>query len=73
MKDVKKVVAEASRPNDGALHSVKFCLKQLYADREKIVKDEVAKDLTYEDLIGALLSARDAIEELEPIRKETQA
>jgi hypothetical protein len=40
-----------------------FCLDQLYRSRERRLKDPVTPDmaLTFEELIGALLLARDEI------------
>jgi hypothetical protein len=37
---------------------LQFCLDQLYADRQHRVTDEVVRNLTYEELIGALLVGR---------------
>jgi hypothetical protein len=39
--------------------AVNFCLAQLYADRMHRCGDEVVRNLTFEELIGALLLARD--------------
>jgi len=55
-------VLESSRPQIVAYEAVDFCLRQLYADRRHKLDDEVAHRLTYEELIGALLAARDELE-----------
>ena len=71
MKDVTKATAEASRPSLSAKAGVDFCLDQLYADKEKKTNQLVAAGLTYEELLGALLLARDAIEELDQLNKDS--
>jgi hypothetical protein len=50
---------EASRPRKDVTDAVNYCLKKLYEDRQHSISDEVCPDLTYEELIGALLLARD--------------
>ena len=67
MKDVTKRNAESGRPSASTLTAVSYCLKKLYADQNKSVRDLVAVDLTYEELIGALLRARDLAEKHEDV------
>lgn len=62
VKDYSKEVLESSRPQIVAYEAVDFCIRQLYADRRHKLDDEVARRLTYEELIGALLAARDELE-----------
>lgn len=50
--------------------AVEFCIQQLYADEVKSIEDEVAHNLTYGELIGALLGARDRLREDERYQKE---
>ena len=50
---------ESGRPSIDASEAVDFCLTQLYSDREHTLDDEVCHNLTYEELIGALLLALD--------------
>lgn len=50
-----------------ALHRVRFCLEQLYADEEHNTSDDVVDGLTFEELLGALISAQNRLEEDEEI------
>lgn len=59
MRNCSKRELTASRPEMSAFSAVDFCLNQLYRDRSKRLNDLVAKNLSYEELIGALLLARD--------------
>ena len=59
MKDILPETLEAGRPNYSARHCIDHALNALYEDRTKCLGDEVAKNLTYEELIGTLLLARD--------------
>jgi len=62
MKDYSKKSLEKTRPSASGIETVDFCLGQLYADRKHRISDLVAGICTYEELIGALLLARDALE-----------
>jgi hypothetical protein len=59
MRDCSQEALEASRPEKSAAESVDFCLQQLYQDRTHTIDQIVAGVMTYEELIGALLLARD--------------
>lgn len=59
MKDVPIEIIESNRPAIPLLEAVNFCLERLYEDRGHGFTDSIAKDLTYEEVIGALLLARD--------------
>lgn len=72
MKDFGKEVLESSRPETDALTCIDHCLRQLYADRTHKVEDEVSPALTYEELIGALLQAKDKIKSLKEERESLQ-
>lgn len=62
MKDWSQQYLEEGRPNITALDGVNFCLEQLYLDKTKNVTDEIVRNLTFEELIGVLLVARDQLE-----------
>jgi hypothetical protein len=63
MKDITRKTLEAYRPSEDALRCLNFCLGQLFADRRKSRDDIVAGCCTYEELIGALLLARDRLKQ----------
>jgi hypothetical protein len=65
MKDFSREQLEESRPNLSARHCIDFCLDQLFNDDKKRTTDAVVRHLTFEELIGALLLARDYIQERE--------
>lgn len=65
MKGISREVLEAYRPTGIiSIDAIEFCLERLYADKAHAVTDEIARHLTYEEVIGALLLARDRIEAL---------
>lgn len=59
MKDYTKEQLESNRPVGDAAVLVDFCLGRLYEDKTKRVMQEVVRGLTYEELIAALLLARE--------------
>ncbi|MBN1166296.1 MAG: hypothetical protein JXA44_04105 [Methanospirillaceae archaeon] len=62
MKDFSREELEEGRPEYGVLQCIEFCLDQLYADREHTINQAFANSrLTFEELIGTLLVARDTI------------
>jgi len=61
MKDYNRSELEDGRPEKNAGDCIEFCLKQLYADRKHFITDEVVSGLTFEELIGALLLAKDEV------------
>lgn len=61
MKDFTREELESNRPPKDALDVLDFCLDRLYNDTQKRTTDELAHGLTYEELIGTLLLARDEI------------
>ena len=65
MRDLPQRELEAWRPDLTARQAVDFALTRLYADRQHEVTEEVVSNLTFEEVIGALLLARDAIEQAE--------
>lgn len=62
MKDFTQAELEASRSTVPADEQLDFCLARLYADRRHRVVQEVVHGLTFEELLGALLSARDELQ-----------
>ncbi len=65
MKDLTQQQLETHRPQMTALEAINFTLEQLYDDNTVSTSDALAKNLTYEELIGALLLAKDALLEME--------
>ena len=61
MKDLTRQLLESHRPSTDALTTINYCLDALFEEKEKRVQDFAVKNLTYEELIGALLLARDHI------------
>lgn len=59
MKDSTENELREERPEISAKEAVKFCLKQLFQDKEHTLEQEVALGLIYEEVIGALLLAED--------------
>ena len=59
MKDTTKEMLESERPNHSASHCINHALEALYNDDTKRLDDEVVSGLTYEELIGTLLLAKD--------------
>jgi hypothetical protein len=64
MKDAWKETLESSRPDKDAMECIDFCLQQLYADNEHGIEDSIVFHLTFEELIGALLLAKDELARL---------
>lgn len=65
MKDYTKEQLQEGRPDTTAVEGIDFCLERLYEDKKHIVLQEFVKGLCFEELIGALLLAKDRIYELE--------
>jgi hypothetical protein len=82
MKDTTKQRIEGSRPNVSAEEAINYCLRKFVSDQEHEMEDMVCDELSYEEVIGALLLARDqvklilrlerSIEELEEELEELQ-
>jgi hypothetical protein len=64
MKDLSHDELEKSRPNITALEGINFCLEQLYKDDKKLISDYIVHNFTFEELIGALLLARDELQKV---------
>jgi len=59
----KQCEIEAGRPALDAMQGINFTLQRLYEDDEYLVTQEVVHGLTFEELLGVLLVARDTIKE----------
>lgn len=59
MKNHDRKTLESSRPDVGMHDAVVFCLERLFEDETRTISSEVCNGLIYEELIGALLLARD--------------
>lgn len=65
MKKISRQELEAYRPTNIMAHeAIEFCLEKLYADKMHEITDEIVHHLTYEEVIGAFLLARDRMEAL---------
>jgi len=65
MKDYNKESLESSRPTLDAETCIRHVLECLYADTTRDTDEEIVKSLTFEELIGTLLEAKDEIHRLE--------
>jgi hypothetical protein len=65
MKDYTKKQYSESRPTLDAPDCINYCLHHLFADKKHVRGDEIVKNLTFEELIGALLSAKDVLDKQE--------
>lgn len=61
MKDFDKSELEASRPSIDLIEGIEYCLDGLFQDKTRKISDFVVDGLTFEELIGVLLLAKDAI------------
>lgn len=64
MKDFTEEQYSADRPDVDICDGLNFCLEQLFNDKEHGRDDEIVHSLTFEELIGVLLKAKDIIEVL---------
>ena len=62
MKDYPKEKFEIRRPPKTLRVCIDHCLERLYADDIHKCRDEITKNLTYVEIIGALLLARDVLD-----------
>ncbi|WP_309730029.1 hypothetical protein [Chamaesiphon sp. OTE_75_metabat_556] len=63
MKDFTQQELENSRPSIDTLEAIEFCLNKLYEDNTKLTSDYIVHNLIFEELIGALLLARDELKD----------
>lgn len=59
MKVHTRELLESGRPKQTPAETIGYCLERLFEDRDHLLSDEVVKGLQFEELIGALLQARD--------------
>ena len=64
MKDYTKEQFEKNRPVVESKKAIDYCLNALYNDKEHVSLDEPIKGLTFSQLMGALIKARNIIEDL---------
>ena len=62
MKDVPRHMLIMNRPTIDLHEGIRFCLESIFDDKEHYISDEIVKGLTFEELIGVLLLARDRAE-----------
>ena len=72
MKDFSEADWERSAPHDNALEKVEFCLNRLFADKKLTVNNLVARDCSYEELIAALMSAREELRAFKKWKEELE-
>jgi hypothetical protein len=73
MKDATQIALEATRPETSVSDTIAYCLNRLYADTQHTLTQEVVQGLTFEELIGTLLQARDLHEQMQEMMKEEVA
>jgi hypothetical protein len=63
MKNTSREDLNTSRPNQDAVFCLDFILEQLYQDKKTRIEETITADCraTFEELIGAILKARDEI------------
>jgi len=57
----KKTLESSPLPELGTEEAISFCLDRLYEDNTHDIREEIVVGLSFEELIGALLSARNDI------------
>ena len=65
MRDYGREELEDGRPGVPPRQAIEHCLGALYADRTHEITELVVPRLSFEELIGALLMARDLVDEAE--------
>ena len=70
MKDYTK--DDGSRPELSPLEAIEHCLKCLLADKTKYLNEYVVDECEYEELIGALLLAKDGLKELKKLEEREE-
>jgi hypothetical protein len=69
MKDVTQHDLEAIRHEPKLEHTIAHCPSRLYADTQHTFTQEVVHGLTFEELIGTLLQARDLDEQVQETKE----
>ncbi len=70
MKDATQEQLEKERPEIDAIKCIDYCLGQLYKDKKIKIEDKVSGTCSYEELIGALLRAKDDIKKSVALQAE---
>lgn len=65
MKDVSRETIESGRPDSSPLVCINHCIEMLGRDKTRSITEDVVEWLTFEELLGALLHARDLAERSE--------
>jgi len=73
MKTYSKEKLETMRPDCSDRTCVEHCLTNLYDSKTLSIHDYVTPGLTYEELIGALILARDAIDQRDNFQRQLEA
>jgi hypothetical protein len=55
---------------DQALELIDFCLRQLYRDDKHFITEEFVRGLSFEELTGALVAAREELKDKKEIELE---
>ncbi len=61
MKDSPQAELVSGRPTVSAEDAIEHCLQCLFRDSTKTTAEEVVNELSFEELIGALLLAKDLV------------
>ena len=61
MKDRTETELRGGRPRRSLAAGVQFCLRRLFEDKIHATDEEVVRGLTFEEMIGVLLRADDAV------------
>lgn len=72
MKDYTPEELKNNRPDKDVSDTIEFCLGRLFLDKTKSILDKVCNGLTYEELIGSLLQAKDLVEERDRFNEEEE-
>ena len=63
---------DGSRPEISALEAVEFCIKKFLKDGSREPEENVVSGCRYEEVIGALLLAKDSLEDYEKLLETVQ-
>lgn len=67
----KEQLESATIPDDPyILDKIEHCLRALYEDKKHNIEEEIVRGLSFEEVIGTLIQARDEINNLQAIISE---
>jgi hypothetical protein len=72
MRNITQHDLESTRPDSPLEETLSYCLKQFYADCAHEVTEEFIHGLSFEEVIGTLLQARDLLEECQQREREEE-